>query len=166
MQYALEGAPPFVCSQETAPRHLCCYNALVIDPYYWHCARNHNRPILGWNELNVAELRAAIASFKARFGVTGEQYRHHTTGGGGGGGGGGSGDGGGRLGNSGGSSSVALHPRLDDAAMQHFAAGGVDYRLDLRVATQMWMDLTPITRLLSVAQVRAVIRGGESAATS
>ena len=130
---------------------MCCYNALVIDQYYyWYCDRNHNRPILRWNELNVTELRAAIASFKARFGVTGEQYRHCTTGGGGGGG----------------SSSVALHPRLDDAAMQHFAAGGVDYRLDLRIATQMWMDLTPITRLLSVAQVRAVIRGGESAATS
>ena len=80
---------------------------------------------------------------KARFGVNGELYRHQATAAAvPAASGGGSKGAGGRAG-----STLALHPRLDDAMLPRFAQDNLPYELNIRIATQMWIDLTPMTRL-------------------
>jgi hypothetical protein len=92
-----------------------------------------------WEQTPIDELQVAVTGFLNHFKVRGERYRYP-------------------IGHGQNGSSTNLKHAFLDASRE---LGGTSFALKIRVPINMWMDLMPVTQLLSTEQVRAVIATAE-----
>ena len=99
-----------------------------------------------WGDANKAELEAAVASFKARFGLNGERYRHYAPP---------------RQQQSAAGGGCRFSPSLAKVLEGVGPAAGSRehaYQLEIRISTRMWLDRMPILSLLGLERTHTLRR--------